>query len=364
MYDGGHQRSVPRVGLRPMRYLQLLLSALLVTHAGLLFYSASVTFPTRNEVAHIPAGLSYWQSGTFSLYSVNPPLWKLIATIPALTLTPDIQGLAVDTIPAARPEWEAATHFLNRNSGGYFLIVWSARIMGIVWSTLAGWIVYRWASQLYGPPAGLLGLTLWCFGPYPLGHAPIVTPDIPATASGLIATYAFWRYLRSGSWGTALVSALLLGVAQLTKFTLLVLYPTWLVLVLVHAQDRANTPFRAVPLRTKLSQGAAIALLSIFVLNLGYLFDGTGQSLGDYQFVSQAFRGGPDTDDQQSGAIESGNRFRGSWLGLLPVPLPGDYVLGIDLQKRDFESRWPSYLRGDWRDRGWWYYCFRSQNLQ
>jgi hypothetical protein len=43
-------------------------------------------------------------------------------------------------------------------------------------------------------------------------------------------------------------------------------------------------------------------------------------------------------------------------LGLLPVPFPEDFLVGVDLQKWDFDrERW-SYLRGQWRDHGWWYY--------
>jgi hypothetical protein len=39
------------------------------------------------------------------------------------------------------------------------------------------------------------------------------------------------------------------------------------------------------------------------------------------------------------------------------LPFPAQYVLGFDTQKKDFEhfSR-PSYLRGEWRQGGWWYY--------
>jgi len=41
----------------------------------------------------------------------------------------------------------------------------------------------------------------------------------------------------------------------------------------------------------------------------------------------------------------------------VPVPFPRNYLLGIDVQQRDFEDyRVPSYLRGEWRDTGWWYY--------
>ena len=56
------------------------------------------------------------------------------------------------------------------------------------------------------------------------------------------------------------------------------------------------------------------------------------------------------------GAGTSGNRFEGGVLEMLPVPLPKDFVYGVDMQKRDFERKAWSYLRGEWRMGGWWYY--------
>jgi hypothetical protein len=325
---------------------------LLAAHATLLGYSAGVQSPTRNEVAHVPAGLSYWTTGRFALYGVNPPLWKMLATLPTFALGPDTDCLEPPQAPGDRTEWAAAACFARANAPNYFDLIWSARLAGIGWSLLGGWVVFRWAADLYGPRGGLLALTLWCFGPNVLGHAPLVTPDIPAAVTGLAATHAFWHYLRGGTWPAAVWAGVLLGIAQLTKFTLLVLYGAWPVLAVAHAVAGSVT-FRALPWRARLGHGATIVAVALTVLNLGYVFDGTFSRLGNFEFVSAALAG-PATDDRAA----SGNRFRGSWAGHLPVPLPADYVLGIDLQKRDFESKWPSYLRGEWRDHGWWYYYF------
>jgi hypothetical protein len=99
-----------------------------------------------------------------------------------------------------------------------------------------------------------------------------------------------------------------------------------------------------------LCQASAIVLISLYVINLGYFFEDTGRPLGDFEFVSQTFAGpGPHWPPGE-------NRFRGGWLSRLPVPLPAEYLQGIDVQRRDFESKLPSYLAGQWRDRGWWYY--------
>jgi hypothetical protein len=49
-------------------------------------------------------------------------------------------------------------------------------------------------------------------------------------------------------------------------------------------------------------------------------------------------------------------RFAESWLRELPVPLPENYVMGLDHQRWDFETGMLSYLRGEYRQGGWWYY--------
>jgi hypothetical protein len=58
--------------------------------------------------------------------------------------------------------------------------------------------------------------------------------------------------------------------------------------------------------------------------------------------------------------IVTDNRFAGTWLGTFPVPLPAEFVQGIDTQRYDFERGLPSYLRGQWADHGWWYYYLYS----
>jgi hypothetical protein len=59
-----------------------------------------------------------------------------------------------------------------------------------------------------------------------------------------------------------------------------------------------------------------------------------------------------------------GNRFEGNWLGRVPVPFPADYVIGIDLQKLDFERPALSYLAGEWKRGGWWYYYLACAALK
>jgi hypothetical protein len=105
-----------------------------------------------------------------------------------------------------------------------------------------------------------------------------------------------------------------------------------------------------------LAQGSIIVLLSFLTLNAGYGFQGIGRSLGELPFVSRLLGGAPLDGADSYSFGRSGNRFRSGFVENLRIPLPEDYVLGIDLQRRDFEAGFRSYLHGEIRHRGWWYY--------
>jgi hypothetical protein len=51
-------------------------------------------------------------------------------------------------------------------------------------------------------------------------------------------------------------------------------------------------------------------------------------------------------------------------LGEIPIPLPKHYVTGLDLQKLDFEEGKWSYLNGEWKLGGWWYYYLEALLLK
>lgn len=344
-------RSRLLAALESRRGVLLAVMALLSLHAGLLAWSATRHSPTFNEPAHLAAGLSHWQFGRFELYRVNPPLVRMVAALPVLTADVETDWSKFHESAGARPVFSIGEDFVAANGERSLWIFTIARWACIPFSLLGGYICFRWGRELFHPAAGLLALTLWCFSPNVLAHGELITPDMGATALGLAASYFFWRWLKSPTWSTALAAGAVLGLAELTKFTWIILFGLWPVLWLVW-RLYSRTPGESLRRwRREAVQLAAMFVLAIYLINLGYGFEGSFTKLGDFSFVSKTLKG---HDADSTGSV---NRFAGLWLESLPVPLPRNYVSGIDVQKRDFEDFGrPSYLRGEFRDRGWWYY--------
>lgn len=334
---------------------QLAIGLMLTLHTLLLGYSAWWMSPTLDEPAHIVAGISHWRYGDFSLYRVNPPLVRMIATIPAMVVGNDFKFPELTNVRMGRPEFHLGEDFIHANGSWSLWLTTLGRWSCIPFSWLGALICYRWAKDLYGSAAGLLACGLWCFSPMVLGHAALLTPDAHAASLGALACYTFWRWLRAPTWCHAVSTGLILGLAELAKTTLILLYPIWPLLWLSYRyRERGSMSWRQ-----WCDEAAMLALrmvIGLYVINLGYLGSGSFMQLKEYVFVSELFGRMPSSDENDLWT-GSGNRFRQSVLGELPVPLPYDYLMGIDTQQRDFESFGrPSYLRGQFREQGWWFY--------
>jgi 4-amino-4-deoxy-L-arabinose transferase-like glycosyltransferase len=337
--------------------------AFLAVQAILLLHSTRYNFIALDEPAHVVAGISHWRAGDYSMFCVNPPLVRMLAVVPVFFLRPDTTCIKPVRTPGLRAEWQVGEEFVKANRSILMKLFFLTRLAGILYSLLGSWILFRWARDLYGTFAGCLGAAIWCFGPNVLANAQMVSEDVPAAVGGAAAAYSFWRYLRQPTELRAATAGILLGVALLTKFTLLVFLVIWPCLAVFYSwkgKSDAVARFRT-GWRRRSRQGFILAVLSLLVVNCGYEFQGTCRRLKEYSFVSRALAGEP----AERGL--SGNRFHDHWLGNALIPLPEDYVLGIDLQRREFEVSphiRPSFLAGEWRAHGWWYYYLYALALK
>lgn len=340
-------------------------AVVLSVHIGLLGGASYANSCTIDEAAHLPAGLSHWLFGTFELYRVNPPLIRSVAAVPVLFAAPNMDWNRSYEGPYSRSEFSVGRRFSQANGMRVFWLFTLARWACIPFSVLGAWVCYRWATDLFGVWSGMLAIILWCFSPNIIGNASLITPDVGAAAIGCLAAYAFWKWLRQPDWPNALFAGLSLGLAELTKSTWIVLFGLWPVSWVLwcaiqkrisrssdtatNRDPRADSSCHRQAL-TQLRQLLVILLLAIYLINLGYGFERSFTRLRDYSFISETLSG---NDIEMH---KPGNRFASTWLASVPVPLPENYVRGIDVQRFDFERGKWSYLRGEQRFGGWWYY--------
>lgn len=354
----GLRRSLARIFHQINHRSWFLVSLLLAIHAGLLAHSATWHSPTLNEPGHLVAGLSNWKFGRFELYRVNPPLVRMVAALPVMVVGYEEDWTGFYESPGARPVFGMGADFIKANGERSLWLFTIARWACIPFSLIGGLFCFLWARDLWNSErAGLLALALWCFEPNILAHGELITSDCAATSLGLGAGYLFWKWLKTPAWNRAIYAGLLLGLAQLAKMSLVILFGLWPLLWLFwvlldsrSTREQELPPSQSVTIQKQLSQLSAILCIGLYLLNFGYCFDGSFTQLKEFTFVSSAFTG-----LEESGA--EGNRFQETFLAEVPVPLPKQYLLGMDIQKHDFEDYGqPSYLRGEWKDGGWWYY--------
>jgi len=332
---------------RDRSWMNVAAAALLAVHAGLLAWCGYRHSPTLDEVGHLPGGLVIWQYGRFDLYRVNPPLPRAVAAAPLALLPHETDWSKFSDAPGARPEWAIGADFIRANEERSFWLFALARWVCIPFSLIGGIVCWRWGRALFGEAAGLIALTLWCFCPNIIGNGWMITPDVSAASLGALAAFCFWRWLRNPSWTTALVAGGALGLAELAKMTWVILFGLWpLIWLIVRVAKPASDGGEC---RAGFAQLGVILLTGLYVLNLGYAFDGSFRRLDSYPFFSRTLAGG-ETRDRNS--EPPGNRFAGTWLGAIPVPLPYDYVTGMDIQKQDLEVGKSSYLRGEFKHGG------------
>ena len=336
-----------------------LLLFILAIHSLLLIRLDLLTAPVMDEVAHLAAAASIWEQGRFDLYCVNPPLVRFAAALPrVIAKRPTDWTFIEQEAPdfAERPEWGIGLAFLRSDVAAATVEYPLARVACLPFSLLGAYFCWRWAGDLYGSGAAVVAVILWCTCPNVLAWSATICPDAAAAATGVAAAYCFWCWLKRPTGLSAAVSGIALGAAQLTKMTWLVLFAIWPILWLTWecgVRLRVGRPMRILQL-------VLIVVLGLFVLNLGYAFDGTFTQLRDFTFNSRALAG---SESLPEGGL-GGNRFSATWLGHVPVPFPYDYIRGVDTQRVDFERGMPSYLFGEWSDHGWWYYYLACMALK
>lgn len=354
-----------------------LLLTIVAVQSVCLWVATTELSPTIDEYPHLVAGLEYWQTGSPSLYHVNPPLVRLWATLPLRNRAFESADDAMDFYKGqtARLEFAKGQRFADRNGLEAFSALVVARRMCIplvVGGTLGVFALALLLSQ--ASSIALAAAALYGLNPIVLGYGPLLGCDLPAASAGI--WFLVSLLVPGGHWlKRASVCGILLGIACLTKYTWLIVLPCCLFVVLIHRwlkpNGNANVGSADVEksdasLLSNLSpwQFILIGCIAWFMVLLCFRFQEVGWPLSRFEFVSHALAGAPPSMERGGSTLAtqvpevgfSGNRFRGSWLGSVPVPLPARMLAGLDQQWQDFDAPRQSYVAGRWQSGGWYSY--------
>jgi hypothetical protein len=185
-----------------------------------------------------------------------------------------------------------------------------------------------------------------------LGHGALVTSDMLAAVMLVLASRSFWSFLVRPTSIRAILSGLTLGLAACTKFTLLILYPCWAVLLAARVLQPGPVAapgwagLSAAP-RRFVASGVVVFAVSLLVVNGLYLFQDVGVRLERFK-----------TESHLSRVLDQMRRSPATaWMLTVPLPIPVEILRGLDVQLADSHEAQPAYLLGQTRLGGWpyWY---------
>ncbi len=200
-----------------------------------LMLSASVgDAAITDEIAHIPSGYGYVHNLDYRLNPEHPPLVKALAALPLLFLNPQFPTNDPTWTTDVNGQWVMGGKFLYGSPGNDAnTMIRLARVPPMLLTILLIVLVYLWSRQLLGCWWALMPAFLLALSPTIIAHGHYVTTDIGAAFGVILATYYFMKFLHGPSRRNLIYAGLAFGVAEITKFSTVLLVPYFIFLILV-----------------------------------------------------------------------------------------------------------------------------------
>ena len=320
----------------------LALVAVIALACGLAASTWSVFGHTWDEPEHLAAGLDLIDRGHYDYDIQHPPLARL-----AIALGPYLAGARSRGRPPpdGKPEGTAILY----TEGHYGLYLSLARAGALPFLALLIAMTYVFARGFMGAGGALLAAALVATNPVVLGHGALATLDVPAAATCLLALHAMQRWLRIGRVRDALWLGIAVGIAVATKLSAIPFVGLGALALAALASWEGKPAEAATRSATWVGEIALAGICTAAFLTLAYggrfmyLTDAAhhyNEALG-YLFGYS----GPVHD----AAYAVGAR--------LPVPEAFQLIVGgIEALSVHNGGGHPSYLLGEVRNSGWWYF--------
>ncbi|MBL9200737.1 MAG: glycosyltransferase family 39 protein [Opitutaceae bacterium] len=232
--------AIPRP--KPPLGVLLLAVALLATHFGLAVGSKREASTTSDELVHLTAGVSYWRNHDYRLHPENGNLPQRWAALPVWLGDARFPDLVDNEHWRNSDAWIVGRQFFYETGEDHFPRLMAGRAMIALFSVATGALVFAWSWRFFRSAGALVSLTLFAFSPDFLAHGALVTSDATMAFFFLAAVWAWWTHLHDRHLRTGLLSAFVLGLACVAKYSAVLLGPMMVAMAAVRAW--APTPWR------------------------------------------------------------------------------------------------------------------------
>jgi 4-amino-4-deoxy-L-arabinose transferase-like glycosyltransferase len=264
-----------RIGRTALHACTVVVALVGITCLGASRRSFSGTFDEGN---HLAAGLEWWQFGTYTMWTENPPLPRL-----AIAALPYIAGMRLPP----REQWEPKTHEWDRSweigtdllyaGDGFEKNLRRARLGTLPFFLITLGAAWGLAGGRRRPAAGLFAVALTATLPALIAHGALATTDVAFAGMFLLAILTLARWFETPTVARALVLGAAVGLALLAKFSTLIFFPV-AVIAFAIARGIATMPARPVrddhpiPWAALAGQAGLALLAALLVTWAGYRF--------------------------------------------------------------------------------------------
>ena len=331
--------------IRPL----ILLAGASVVFVSLSLWEMADESITTDELVHLSAGYTYLAEGDYRMNPEHPALAKILAAAPLMFMR--LRWPAEDEFWRKGLQWQFGYKFLYQSGNDPDRVLFWGRVPMILWGLLLLGSVYVVSRQLFGPRGGFISLALVTFCPMILGHAHLVTTDVPIAAMLFLTATVFWLFAEGPSFTRAIVAGLVLGGALAVKYSAVMLGPALVWFLVVAWVKRAKEARQGIPTwraRLRTASRWIALLLVIGVVSVGVIWAcyrfRYRASLDESFLFSWSFEG------KESSAIGKAIAFaRAHRL------LPEAYLNGFGYMFENAQGR-NAYVLGMHSKIGWWWY--------
>ncbi len=267
----------------------ILLGVIIVVASFLMIGVARQESAIMDELAHIPAGYGYVKYFDFRLNPEHPPLLKVLAALPLLTMDLNFPTTHRSWTTDINGQWEVGAKFLYESGNDADKIVFVSRIIPILFTLLTIILIYLWSKELFSKWWALIPPFLFALSPTVLAHGHYVTTDIAAAFGIILATYLFLKFLLHSSRRNLIWAGIGLGIAELAKFSAVLLIPYFLIVLLFFI----FSPLRRYSRRYYFGSAFLIFLIALgiiyavyFIFTLNYPLE---KQAADSKFILNSF---------------------------------------------------------------------------